>query len=313
MKNRLVSLFELDRLLAHDGTRGSATHPERKARRTKVRKAVPAGTARKASKDRETPVAQSFDTGAPIRCEHNVAGTRDTETIQVTGEPQPVSQGLGESYHVEAFEDEEPAEEEPLSATSIEEESRTALRESNAASYMEPEPPPAPRRVARLEEVERDTPASFAAQMAAVETDLNELAARAVTSAPESPSPVTEDDEAAAAPTPPVTAKGHAVFDAMAKGMNYATEFRLPAVQLSQMFDALDRELDAANRKAPASPAVQAPSPTPTAELIKDLVELTPPAKKAAEHRPPMPLQPDHPVSAVPEHPVTSPIPAPQP
>jgi hypothetical protein len=82
-------------------------------------------------------------------------------------------------------------------------------------------------------------------------------------------------------PAPKQGATGHGVFDSMAKGMAYATEFRLPPVQLSQVFSALDRQLDAEERAtqspgAPAPVAEPGPAPgTPPNELlVRDLIGL---------------------------------------
>ena len=88
-------------------------------------------------------------------------------------------------------------------------------------------------------------------------------------------------------PAPAVPPQGHAIYDSMAASMGYATEFRLPSVQLSQVFSALDRQLDAEDqaRQAPVATPVPndsagtpAPDTTipPSGVLLQDLVALSP-------------------------------------
>jgi hypothetical protein len=311
MNNRLVSLFDLDRLLAA-GSNGPSRNREGESSKDHTKdhtKGHLQGRAKRRTKpasegvvpkDGGVTVSQSFDTGAPIRCEHDVTGTRAVERIDVSGGERPMAQGLDDSYRVEAFEDEELAEEEPLSASSVEAENRDAMLE--AMAYADEDAERAEEAVVERggerraegagasDEDARERPASFAAQMAAVEHDLNELAARAAVPPPEAPTPPSDEDGAAPARPMPATGVGHGVFDAMAQGMNYATEFRLPAVQLTQMFTALDRELDAERAGAPPpvpTGTADAPVPPPTAELISDLVALTPVDQRVAQ--PPQP------------------------
>ncbi|MFN8583647.1 MAG: papain-like cysteine protease family protein, partial [Gemmatimonadaceae bacterium] len=90
------------------------------------------------------------------------------------------------------------------------------------------------------------------------------------------PTPAADDEESSTAPRAAST--GHALFDTMAKGMQYATEFRLPAVQLSQVFSALDRQLNAEIVTPPTQGAGAPPAPMPGGDvLIADLVKLAPP------------------------------------
>lgn len=296
MQNRIASLFALDELLGaktngHNGN-GHAPKRRRKSRKRAPNVLPPSTSARGAyppSKHARKALAQSFDTGAPIRCEHGVPYT-PVEPVQVPSESEPTSMSMsldvGDSYTVEAFEDEE-EDDEDLSAQlpdleddeSFDDDYSAAVR---SAAYQASVP-----RTLTRGDYERTQPTAFAAQMSAVEQDLAELATRVQQpAAPSAGAPATEGDPAASvSPAPPVNTSGHGVFDSMAQGMSYATEFRLPAVQLSQVFSALDKELDAeqiASAPAPPSRSVVVSGPAPrTVEtfppndvLIQDLVEL---------------------------------------
>ncbi|MCC6318286.1 MAG: hypothetical protein IT361_11410 [Gemmatimonadaceae bacterium] len=288
MQNRLTSLFALDELLARSSARDTARKGHRSSRKMSPPAAPashPARPRRRGSTD--APYAQSFDTGAPIRCEHNLP-RQDPGLVPLPAESAPVvAHALDDTYHVEAFEDDAPADEEeqPLSSRGIETETRATLSEASGRVH----PGPAPSRFSAARSAPIESPAlSLSAQMEAVERDLAELAAR--TTAPQDVAPTPPEAAADESSAPPLAAaRGHAVFDAMAKGMNYATEFRLPAVQLSQMFSALDRELDAAVAREPAPPTPTSTPPTPTSQLITDLVGLAP--RAAAPESVPPPTQ----------------------
>jgi len=191
--------------------------------------------------------------------------------------------------HVEAFEDEDTPVEEPTVRLAADDESEAA--ESQSVYYPEEdeadeeEAHRASTRQASAPTADRMLPRSFASQMEAVEADLAELARRADHPPPNAPTPPSPEEQ----PVPPravgSSPNRHEIFDAMAKGMSYATEFRLPPLQLSQVFSALDRQLDA---DVPAPPAPNADTGTapaaplmPAGEvLIKDLVDIA-----AAEKR----------------------------
>ncbi len=286
MQNRLTSLFDLDKHFS-PVEKGSRTPlvshpvsaPKRGQRKTAKRTPRPGGPQYPGPAD--APRAQAFDQGGAIRCEHTQPQRQDAGLIQLPSTAADV-QALGDTYIVEAFEDEEPAqeEEEPLNSATIERESRATLNDSTSSALSYPDVSPTPSRPDR----EMGLSSSFAAQMAAVENDLAELAQRSQTPAPEAPTPTGSGENDGEPTAPPLSsAKGHGVFDAMAQGMGYATEFRLPAVQLSQMFTALDRELDAevaVKREEVASSPPSANTPMPASPdsgvLLRDLVALTP-------------------------------------
>ena len=286
MKNRIVSLFALDSLLggATNGHDTAAPPPghRRKGKGTRA--------ARNALKGKERHGGRSVDKGDPIRCQHEVA-YQPVAPVDVgkasapPAPPAPVAQQLGDEYDVEAFE--EPDED--LTPRLADEEEYDRLETASGMPWEE-EPSPdieeKPEPVAVRAQSYRKPP-TFAAEMTAVEQDLADLAARAAqpapaASAPEaSPSGDSEAEPATPAPAPAPKTSGHAVFDQMAQGMGYATEFRLPPVQLSQVFSALDRQLDAeAIKAAPDAPTsdsrpVGDTAAIPATEtLIRDLVDM---------------------------------------
>jgi hypothetical protein len=290
MQNRIASLFELDELL-NPGQARKQKHARRRTMHAPqpvsptpaadVAKAPTAGGPAPSGRDAPAPVAQSFDSGAPIHCQHDHP-YRPPPTVDVPRPPEETSAAealeLAEEYTVESFEDSED-DESTLRLADVEAEDRLASREaapSWGASVGEPDETNEVEPAADLE-----TPASFAAQMNAVERDLADLAARVqLPPASESaPSSDYSDTSEPAPPAPKQVASGHGVFDSMAKGMAYATEFRLPPVQLSQVFSALDRQLDAEERatESPGAPAPvaepgSAPGAPPNELLLRDLI-----------------------------------------
>jgi hypothetical protein len=297
MKNRIASLFALDTLLG--GTtngHGPATHPPEHRKRGKVPKA-----ARRGPKGKEMPRSgKSVDKGDPIRCQHDVAykpvapvdvGKSTTSTPSTA----PVAQQLGDEYDVEAFEE---PDEEDMTPRLGDEDEYDRLETASGMPWEE-EPPETPEGEPEPVTVRSESyrkPATFAAEMTAVEQDLADLAARAAQPAPVGPTPASPaPDDSAPEPAPPPAPKpsGHAVFDQMAQGMGYATEFRLPPVPLTQVFSALDRQLDAeAIKPATSTPVAGSPAPAdavaavpPTETLIKDLVAM-PPQPTAPETAP---------------------------
>jgi hypothetical protein len=303
MKNRIASLFELDELLS-PGTNGHssarAQKPGAARRAAAAAPAVPA-PARRSGKRKARRVTQNADKGEPIRCDHAVPykpvppvdvqppAPPPTTPPAPTAPPPPTAQQLGDEYDVESFE--ETDEDSSMRLTGIEETEldESYLEEAELEDDKQDESTSLGGPYDSTPEIpdgyyERRPPDSFAAQMTAVERDLADLASRVSTPAAEAPSPGapgdTEESAAAPAPPPPERRAGHAVFDEMAQGMAYATEFRLPAVQLSQVFSALDRELDAEQRRnaaaGPMPPPQSAPQPgvatrpTPTQTPIPD-------------------------------------------
>ena len=288
MQNRIASLFELDELLGsgrkqkHNGTGG------RKKRR-KAKASLHNGTTTPSPKAEARPIAQSFDRGDPIRCQHGHA-YRPAEVVEVAepadASPEAQAVQFGADYTVESFEDSDDEEDSPLLFEDIDEEDLTISREASAPWTAPAEDAPSYTREEPVED--HELPASFAAQMDAVERDLADLATRVQTPEEAARTQVpdeTGDPSATPETTPPKTPTGHGIFDAMAKGMSYATEFRLPPVQLSHVFSALDQQLDAEEKAkvAPATdpvPAVAVPVAPVTAVvppnevLLKDLVTM---------------------------------------
>lgn len=299
MRNRVATLFELDELLGsttngngHGQNNGHAPTTPRRRRRKKMHgHAVHGGhpgSRRGRYKDRT--VDRTVDRGDPIRCEHNVpykpvppVDVKEATPPEAPTAPAPAAQQLGEDdYDVEAFEEPDEDDSLRLEVTEDEELEYPTDEESLEQSYRSSEPPRSESTGAYPK------PRAFATQMDAVERDLADLASRVQAPSPDAaPDTAREDEEAASVPPPPAPHSGHAVFDQMAKGMAYATEFRLPAVQLSQVFSVLDKQLDAEERQKnaavpppvvrPGPPAASAgPTITPpdSATLIKDLVEM---------------------------------------
>ena len=284
MKNRIASLFALDSLLGGPTNgHGPATHPTGQQTKKKAPKTARRGRRHKESQ-REV---KSVDKGDPIRCQHDIA-YKPVASVDVGPTTQaptstPVAHQLGDEYDVEAFEE---PDEEDLTPRLADEDEYERLETASGMPWEE-EPPAAPDEepepaTFRAESYRK--PSTFAAEMTAVEKDLAELAARTTQPAPSAPLPESTPDDSGAEPTAPPVPKpsGHAVFDQMAQGMGYATEFRLPPMKLSQVFSALDQQLDA-EAITPASaapPAGSAPaagnvaSVPPTETLIKDLVEM---------------------------------------
>src|SRR5262245_58523766 len=176
MKNRIVSLFQLDELLAPNGNghAKSSAGSQRKRKRKACGKHMP-GTVAKApgvstspAGPKAAPVAKSFDTGAPIRCEHAVAypPVQPVELPAAPSDPRAEAHAL--DIHVEAFEDDDSSVEEPTVRLAGDDD---AQAESQSFSYEAepvhdvPEVPFAPTRQIKPEVAEPDLPESFAAQM----------------------------------------------------------------------------------------------------------------------------------------------------
>lgn len=315
MKNRLASLFELDELLGTSGNGHAARAPKkRKAPGSTTAAPRDPSPGYRPRRRKARMVDRNTDKGDPIRCEHAVP-YKPVPPVDVQEPPPPpaasappTAQQLGEDeYDVEAFEepDEDPDDDLSLQLPDIEDERLDSDDESSSIeqSYYQPGP-----RADAARALERRHPETFAAQMDAVERDLADLASRVAQPSADAGVPDTsqQDDETGAGPAPPNSTSGHGVFDQMAQGMAYATEFRLPAVQLSQVFSALDKELDAEERKkqtvSHAPPVVvQEPTAIPTpvapatpapdqATLIKDLVAMPcPPSTNPPAAGPPSP------------------------
>ncbi len=298
MMNRIASLFELDDLLqvarnGHSNASGRHSphkkHPEKTTHTSARPRRV---SAARLANGEQTVTSQSFDNGAPVRCAHDVAYPA-VSRIEVEGQPHAADTASAQpfstdQYDVEAFEepDPEPYGEEPEQDPSPPADHDESPRQ---AAWTPARPTSFSVPVARC----TVSPPTFAAQMSAVEHDLADLAARA-TVPPESPAsgPISAAGDTAAGESPVDSqprASGHALFDQMATGMGYSTEFRLPPVQLSQVFSALDRQLDADGHVPtqgavpPAAPVFaettpQAPpaprAPIPSATLLRDLVAI---------------------------------------
>lgn len=290
MNSRISSLFALDALLVplrrvNGNGHSAATRPRKRHKKQRAAKqgehnppapnaAAPIAPSAKPAPATPAPVAQSFDAGAPIRCQHGVAYA-PTERVELpeqasadeSADPPQLtdadeSHAASYALQVEAFDqsDEEPDDDDGP---------RLSLSHPDEGSHDMPHgtslTPSRPARQVQDARYETAAPRAFAAQMSAVERDLADLAGR-VQSLPsdkagaEAPG-ADADDSPAPTAAPPAPASGHGVFDAMGKGMSYATEFRLPSVQLSQVFSALDRHLD-------AGPAIPMPPTGGTQVLV---------------------------------------------
>ena len=296
MQNRIASLFALDELLGatikgHNGN--GATKRKRRKSKRRAPTAPPTGSGPAPTRNTYAPTkqarkayAQSFDSGAPIRCEHGVPYT-PVEPVQVPSESPPsgaaMSLDSGEGYTVEAFEEDEDEEDSLTALPDLKAEysdvDNYASEAVRASSYT-------PRTIAPPRvDYARTQPAAFAAQMSAVEQDLADLATRVQQpAATPNAAPTTDDEQTSDSAAPPASTSGHGVFDSMAKGMSYATEFRLPAVEISKVFSALDSQLDAEAVATPPASAAQPSIPAtpsvvgvpPNEILIRDLVNLPP-------------------------------------
>src|SRR5262245_23072487 len=149
MKNRIVSLFQLDELLVPNGnghakaSAGSQAKRKHKACRKRVPGSVAKapGVSTSSAGPKEAPVAKSFDTGAPIRCEHAIA----YPPVQPVELPTTPSDTRAEAHaldiHVEAFEDDDASVEEPTVRLAGDEETQA---ESQSFSYEDETVPEAP-------------------------------------------------------------------------------------------------------------------------------------------------------------------------
>ena len=290
MQNRIASLFELDELL-NPGRKQKRNGSGRRKKLKKAKVTPHNGTPTPAPKAEAKPVAQSFDRGDPIRCQHGHA-YRPTEVVEVAepadASPESQSVQFDADYTVESFEDSDDDEDSLRFSEDIDvdEEDLSISREASSPWTAPVEDAPSYPRDEPVED--RELPASFAAQMDAVERDLADLATRVQTPAGAEPTQVPDESGAPAgtpAPGAPPASAGHGIFDAMAKGMSYATEFRLPPVQLSHVFSALDQQLDAEETAKTAPVAGQTPVATapvvpvtgavpPNEVLLKDLVTM---------------------------------------
>lgn len=213
-------------------------------------------------------VAKSFDFGSPVAASPPYRGRAI---------PAPLAAGAfgawgGGAVRVEPFSDDdfEPLGEETGDAGHAGDagEGFDRLDEETPEDEGTGAPEEAPYRLA--EESSRAaafSPASAAA-MAAVERDLAELARQltppAAGSGADAPAAREMDEGSAYAPAvqpAPAPAGGHRVFDEMAQGMAYATEFRLPPVAVKRLFSDLDRELDARDRSRDRARAAASSAP----------------------------------------------------
>lgn len=300
MHNRISTLFELDALLA--GTMPTGRHAPPPA--SPKAHAAPRPAPAKRQPQSSTVKSLTFDQGAPIVCEHD----RPVTTASALALPPVLDLHAAYPFRVESFEsgDEEgaPSAERPdpegaaedlnkraAEATAGDDDSGDRARVSmrgDADVRQESD------TVSRSEALAIGNPA-YAAQLAAVERDLKDLAIRT-----QHPTPEEErasilgnpaDDEPAAPPAPsPRSNRGHQVFDEMAKGMQYANTFALPAVEVRRTFDEMNRTLDAreradaragadATRDAVLSAAKARVSTLSISdeELARDVAALTPP------------------------------------
>lgn len=293
MQERARSLMDLEKQLRRAGT--GRSRPRR----------VPAGAP---SPQLGRAAAQAFDLGAPIALrfgeEHMRASPRPFPA-RPGGTPSLARQ---RSIFVEAFE--EPAE--PERAEEVVEEPEPAEEHVEVEDGRKG---PAWQEAEEEEEEQAATPAeergggglaggsgglslgkrqktrtggqpspAHAEQIAAFEREVQALSARrpaqaAASTAPPASEPPPEDEDAGA--KPPLRTAGHGVFDEMARGMEYANEFRLPPVEVTRLFRDLDQQIDAekVRRRPEASSAAAAAPPGPIPmpadeELARDLASL---------------------------------------
>ena len=305
-----TSLFDLEaalpRIRGRRPIRSKRTTPKA-ARR--VREALPAAPRAYAWQ------VQSFDDGAPLRCEHDVEYT-PVERVQLPSADssravEPVAAGptadvaTASELAVEAFEDVDgPAEPQIDPPTMSGEEPELAEPAIEGTDTTDVERITRAATAASAGAYDVRKPAAFASQMDDVERDLAELTARLKSAPPTPQTPKAQAPPAVPAPAPspalpgpdPEFVRRKALLDQMA-GLSYATEFRLPSVQLAQVFSALDQKLDAETPPAVAPAPANGTAPAlPSSEvLIKDLLGLMPPTERAAPNQPAVAKQPaDH-------------------
>ena len=84
MQNRIASLFELDDLL-NAGRKQKHNGTGRRKKRKKAKAPLHNGTTTASPKAEARPIAQSFDRGDPIRCQHGHA-YRPAEIVEVANQ-----------------------------------------------------------------------------------------------------------------------------------------------------------------------------------------------------------------------------------
>lgn len=310
MGNRIATLFDLDALLASASRTPKArtTHGSPASRRP--------ADAEQARTSRTTSVA--FDFGEPISCEHD----RPAAVSTAQSLPPVMDMNTVYPFRVESFEADDGAETETVELPDPEGEPGDLYKKDSEATAEAEEHERSPRGEERLEthdhagqEQEPDVAARseslavrdpvYAAQLAAVERDLRELATRTQHPTPDEERSAglgADSPEADASPPSPRTVSGHQVFDDMASGMQYANTFALPAVEVKRTFAELNERLDTerqAERALAAGATTQARDAVLAAaqqrvstfaisdeELARDVAALTPPADDEAAREP---------------------------
>jgi hypothetical protein len=307
MHNRITTLFELDGLVAPKAgaTRGSA--PSRSAPSASRPAKRAGGTAKPA-----TTKSMAFDNGAPIVCEHN----RPAAPSFAQSLPPVMDPRAAYPFRVESFESDDESllgteeqpdpERDPTELYAHDDEPTAGEDEDSSigdiAEEEEEDEELEPSIGAQAESLAVRDPA-YAAQLAAVERDLKDLAIRTQHPTPEEERAsvlggATSDDATASAPSPR-SMGGHEVFDRMAAGMQYANTFALPSVVVRRSFDEMNRQLDAQQRRAAAGALATTTDEREAVlsaakrragtlaisaeELARDVASLTPPPLEPAE------------------------------
>lgn len=270
MTNRITTLFDLDALLAPRAGAQSLRGAPAKA-------AAPRGRPQKQARGSGAR-SVAFDRGEPIVLEH------DEPTAPVSSAqslPPLLDMRAAYPFRVESFESDEEAtspdsvelpdpEGEPSAlyakdreATAVDEEEKADRGSGGRFGTSEPRGDDGEQSIAaRAESLAARDPA-YAAQLAAMERDLKDLAIRTQHPTPEEErasvlgTPRDDDEPASSPPPSPGYAGrgGHAVFDQMAQGMKFANTFALPTVEVKRTFAELNDTLDAQQRAAAARQA----------------------------------------------------------
>jgi hypothetical protein len=190
--------------------------------------------------------SRAYDVGAPVRASLALAApdwTPAVEAFELPREapravwPWPVaddeSTPATTAFTVEAF---EAGPDQPPYAAPSEPESEPVP--APAVEPPHPDTPPPEAIAAALASETDEESAEFARQIQA-------LLSGVVPQPPPAKAPEVPPEPQA--PAPPV-ANAHDVFSRMGRNMSYATEFRLPAMELGKRFDAIENEIESKTR-----------------------------------------------------------------
>ena len=319
MRNRITTLFELDELFSFPPPpAGSVARPPKRAPR-KARRARRGEkhSQRAAEPDRRRGTrARAFDYGDPIELRYGAALVRATSAPSRGAEPDPYAAfdqsvepfELAEDGSEDGADDSVRVADEPDARKQSAPVARTAPADEDGEA--EPDESTGETDTER-QRTERIAAAKSQAQqrqderVRAFEAEMRALAERQE----HGTEPSTTTPPAAGAPaSPPISPLGaspgrspysHEIFDEMAKGMSYATTFKLPPVELKTMFREFDRELDAEAARAMVRATAQAEPVQVDPALALDPATLAADVL-AMERREAMRIPPPVPASVVP-------------